>query len=284
MRSRKAPDQGIDYSVVRRYFQTAGGDAAATASYMAHEQNLPQDSVRYRLRKELATIADWLDAVPLQARVLDLGCGAGAWTKIFALRYGPVVGFEQSSSMAEAARTLLAPFPRTTVIEGDVRQDLPDGPFDLIFLGGLCMYLDDTDVVAMLGSLRERLAPGASIILRESTVMEGKLTPAGSYQAVYRSRGLYQELFQRAGFPTQDVRRNYAYTNMEFAVELVEARRRHLRLLPTDSELLGALTWYSLRATAPISFWLLPRLLSKLRVQWPRLQNHFFRLSAPAPD
>ena len=73
-------DQRIDYEVVRRYFQTAGSDTAVTSSYMAHEQNLPQNSVRYRLRKEIETIADWLKAVPREGRVLDLGCGAGTWT------------------------------------------------------------------------------------------------------------------------------------------------------------------------------------------------------------
>ena len=280
MNSSKASGQRIDYKIVQRYFQAAGSKTAATASYMAHEQNLPEDSVRYRLRKEIATVADWFDAVPPTGRVLDLGCGAGSWTKIFANRYDSVVGFEQSSSMVAAARTLLAPFPGAKIIEGDVRKDLPAGPFDLIFLGGLCMYLDDIDTVEMLRSLKDRLASGASIVLRETTVPQGKQTPGGEYQAVYRNVGLYQDLFREAGFPTAGFRRNYAYTNMEVAVELVEARRKHLRFLPGQSSFLGALTWYSLRAIAPLSFWLLPRALSRLQINWPHLQNHFFRLSA----
>ena len=278
MNSHDSSDQRIDYTAVRRYFQAAGSNTAATASSMAHEQNLPEDSVRYRRRKETATIADWLDAVPRAGRVLDLGCGAGAWTKIFADRYDSVVGFEQSSTMAAAARTLLAPFPGAKVVEGDVRKDLPTGPFDLVFLGGLCMYLNDSDAVAMLRSLKERLASGASIVLRESTVPRGKLTLRGDYQAVYRNVSLYQDLFRRAGFPTSEFRRNYAYTSMEVAVELVETRRKSLHFLPAHSPFLGALTWYSLRAVAPLSFWFLPRVLSRLQVEWPRLQNHFFRL------
>lgn len=106
MNRHSSSDQRIDYTVVRRYFQAAGSNAPATASYMAHEQNLPENSVRYRLRKELAMIADWLDAVPGEGRVLDLGCGAGNWSKIFADRYDSVVGIEQSPSMVAAARTL----------------------------------------------------------------------------------------------------------------------------------------------------------------------------------
>jgi SAM-dependent methyltransferase len=281
MRRPGSSDQRIDYTAVRRYFQAAGNNTAATASYMAHEQNLPESSVRYRMRKEIATIADWLDAVPQAGRVLDLGCGAGTWTKIFANRYDGVVGIEQSPSMVAAARTLLARFPNAKIVEGDVRKDLPAGPFDLIFLGGLCMYLNDPDAVAILRSLKARLASGASIILRETTVPKGELIPPGDYQAVYRSVRIYQDLFREAGFPTLEFRRNYAYTSMEVAVELVETRRKNLRFLPAQSPFLGALTWYSLRAIAPLTFWLFPRVLSRLQIDWPRLQNHFFRLRAP---
>ena len=281
MNNPDSTDRQIDYTVVRRYFQTAGSNTAATASYMAHEQNLPQNAVRYRMRKEIATIAGWLDGVPLPGRVLDLGCGAGTWTKIFADRYDRVVGIEQSSSMVKAARALLAPFPGAEIVEGDGRKDLPVGPYDLIFLGGLCMYLNDPDAVALLRSLKGRLASGASIVLRETTVPHGTLTPRGDYQAVYRSVILYQDLFREAGFQASEYRRNYAYTSMEVAVELVEARRNYLRFLPAQSPFLGALTWYALRATAPLTFWLLPRVLPRLQINWPRLQNHFFRLRSP---
>jgi hypothetical protein len=143
------------------------------------------------------------------------------------------------------------------------------------------MYLNDPDAVAMLRSLKDRLASGASIVLRETTVPQGTLTPLGGYQAIYRSVSLYQDLFREAGFQTSEFRRNYAYTSMEVAVELVETRRKHLRFLPAQSPFLGALTWYSLRAIAPLTFWLLPRVLSRLQINWPRLQNHFFRLRSP---
>ena len=49
-------DQRIDYTVVRRYFQAPGSNTAATASYMAHEQNLPENFIRYSMRREIATV------------------------------------------------------------------------------------------------------------------------------------------------------------------------------------------------------------------------------------
>jgi SAM-dependent methyltransferase len=268
----------IDDEAVKRYFDSAKGGTAATVSMMTHEFNLPASAARYRLYKEILTISDWLGAVYDTGRVLDVGCGAGAWTEIFAKRYKTVIGIEQSSLMLEAARERVASLPNVKILEGDGRHDLPEGSFDMIFLGGLCMYLNDHDVMALLHSLKGRLSEGGSIILRESTLHQGVSLSQGEYQAVYRSVNLYRQLFDGAGSFRVEVRRNYGYTNLVTAEELVSLRRRWLPFLPRDSTKLGSLTWWALRGTAPISFWALPRIFSQLSIPWPRLQNHFFRL------
>ena len=165
-----AEDQ-IDDAAVKRYFNaTTEGGTAASISMMAHEHNLPLRAAQFRRRKEIEMIADWLDAVPEPQRVLDIGCGAGAWAETFGKRYPTVVGLEQSPLMVMAARERVAALPNVKILGGDVRTDLPEGPFDLIFVGGLCMYLNDADVVALLRSLRGRLSKRGSILLRESTV------------------------------------------------------------------------------------------------------------------
>lgn len=277
--NRHTPDeQQIDDAAVQRYFDGAQGSTADAVSMMAHEHNLPASAARYRLRQEIRTIEDWLGSVSDSGRVLDVGCGAGAWTEIFARRCGAVVGIERSSLMVNAARERVADLPNVEIIEGDGRKDLPDGPFEMIFLGGLCMYLTDTDVVALLLSLKHRLGEGGSIILRESTVRRGLSTARGEYQAVYRSVGMYRQLFEDAGPFSVEVRRNYGYTSMVTAEELVDLRRKWLPFLPRDASVLGSLTWWALRATTPLSFWALPRLFSRLNIPWPKLENHFFRL------
>ena len=272
-------DQQIDDAVVKRYFDGAGGTAPAAMSMMVHEYNLPSSAVAYRLSKELNTISPWLDMVAKSGRVLDVGCGAGAWVEIFAGRYQSAVGVERSSLMVEDAKRRVAHLSNAQILLGDGRQDLPAGPFELIFLGGLCMYLGDADVVALLRNLKSRLSQGGTIILRESTVREGVQFAEGEYQAVYRSVGLYQKLFQEVGISCVDVRRNSGYTSMEVAEEAVKFRRKWLPFLPKESLLLGDLTWSVLRAASPISFWALPQALSRLNVSWPRLQNHFFKLN-----
>ena len=181
--------------------------------------------------------------------------------------------------MVEDAKKRVAHLSNAQILQGDGRRNLPPGPFELIFLGGLCMYLGDTDVVALLRSLKPRLREGGTIILRETTVREGVLLAKGEYQAVYRSVDLYQKLFEEAGIPCVEVRRNSGYASMLIAEEAVDFRRKWLPLLPKDSLLLGYLTWWALRVGSPVSFWALPQVLSRLNVPWPTLQNHFFKLN-----
>jgi len=271
-------EQQIDDATVKRYFENAKAGTAATVSMMTHEYNLPPSAAKYRFHKEMRIINDWLNAVHDSGRVLDVGCGAGTWTEIFAERYKTVIGIEQSSMMVKAAMEKVAHLPNVKILQGDGRNDLPEGSFDMIFLGGLCMYLNDLDVIALLNSLKNRLVEGGTIILRESTVQHGVSLARGEYQAVYRSVNLYRQLFKGAGSFRVEVRRNWGYTNLVTAEALVDLRRKWLPFLPRDFTLLGTLTWYTLRWTAPISFWLMPRILSKLGITWPRLQNHFFRL------
>ncbi len=271
-------EQQIDDATVQRYFNGAGGSTAAAISMMAHEHNLPTSAAQYRLSQEIRTIRDWLDSVRDSGRVLDVGCGAGAWAEIFAGRYKAVIGIERSSMMVKAARKRVADLPNVEIFEGDGRDNLPEGPFEMIFLGGLCMYLSDANVVALLYSLKHHLSEGGSIILRESTVRQGVSLARGEYQAIYRSVKMYHQLFKNAGLFSLEVRRNYGYTSMVTAEELVDMRRKWLPFLPKDSPMLGSLIWWALRVTTPISLWALPRLFSLLNIPWPKLQNHFFRL------
>ncbi len=272
-------EDSIDYESVQRYFDDAAEGASAAASYMAHEHDLPGDAVRYRFAVEQRTIGSWLNAVASSATVLDVGCGAGSWTTVFAERYARVIGIEGSHSMVQAARQQTRNLPNVEILEGDVRADLPDCDAQLAFLGGLCMYLNDDDVVTLLQDLKARVGGCGAIVLRESTVPKMRRRAGGDYQAVYRTVADYHQLFARAGFSKPETRRNYGYTSMEIAIELVEARRKWLSALPKQSTVLGAMTWWSLRLTSPVSLWVAPRALQRLNVAWPGLQNHFFRLT-----
>lgn len=268
----------LNNSAIKRYFDDTKRGSATSVSMMTHEYNFPKSAATYRLRKEQRTIRNWLYDVDSSGSVLDVGCGAGTWVEVFAKRYNKVIGIDQSDMMVKAAKEKLGHLSNVTIIKGDVRDNLPKGPFDMIFLGGLCMYLNDTDVVELLDALKSRLSDNGTIILRESTTFKGKSYAQGQYQAVYRSVNFYNDLFNFSGAFHVDIQRNYGYTNLVTAEELVNLRRKWLPLLPKDSITYDSLTWWVLRVMEPISFWALPKILAQFNIPWPILQNHFFRL------
>ena len=187
----------LDYEVVRAYWDDAADDAAS-ASYMVHEHGLPTDCVDHRFALERAVVDRWFAALGPTASVLDIGCGAGAWTELFAQRYGRVVGVDASDGMLAAARRRLAEQSNVELVRGDALTVALDGEFHGVLLGGLLMYLDRADAVALLVRLGQ-LAPKGRIILRESGVRAGVEVKTGTYQVAYRSLQEYEAMAAEAG-------------------------------------------------------------------------------------
>ena len=260
-------EERIDPTVVRRYFE-AIGTAASAASSMAHARKLPVAASLYRKECELTTLKPWLDAVPKTATVLDAGCGDGYWTAVFSARYRRVVAMDQSPAMIAAARDQVSGLQNVEILSGDITSDLPHERFDLIFAGGVCMYLNDADVEALLRSFCDRLTERGVIILRESTVRVGRRALHGDYQVIYRNVDAYRDLCHRSRTHLKEVRKNIGYERFEIAADIADA-------IPGRS----LWVWPTLRAIAPLSFVALPRFMDLTGVAWPRLQNHFFLLT-----
>jgi SAM-dependent methyltransferase len=268
-------EANIDYAVVRRYWDEAAAQAFS-ASYMAHEQGLPDDCVRYRFEKERATVDAWFASAREHESVLDLGCGAGTWPIHFASQFSRVVGVEQSEKMVEAARSRLAALANVEIINADVVAIDLDERFDCIFLGGLLMYLNRGDVVAVLRRLPALLKPGGRIVLRESTVRHGVEPKTGSYQVVYRSCAEYTTIIGEGRLALERVELNAGYAAMETAVAIVDALRTLPVLRSREPSIVGRPVWRALRAAGPLGFKIVPGLLERIGITWPHLQNHFF--------
>jgi len=266
----------LDYRAVRRYWDSAASDAAA-ASYMAHEQGLPQSCVRHRFAAERAIVEPWLESLTTESTLLDVGCGAGAWTTLFARRYRHVVGIDLSAKMLAAAQTRLKDQQNVELIEGDALDVPLNGPFDGAFLGGVLMYLNREDAVRLLTRLR-LLIPNGPLIIRESTIREGTEVKNGEYHVVYRSPAEYTEIAQQAGLQVTDIKRNRGYADMEIAVELVNLLRRIPPIKRRQPALIGRPLWHALRLTAPLTLKLIPRSIEATKINWPHLTNHFMKL------
>jgi len=271
-------DHRLDYEEVRAYWEAAA-QQAESASYMAHEQGLPRGCVEHRFALERAVIDRWFAGLGPTDSVLDVGCGAGAWTELFAQRYGRVVGVDASVSMLAAARRRLAGHGNVELLQGDALTVPLDGEFQGVLLGGLLMYLDRADAVALLIRLGQ-LAPKGRIILRESGIRAGVEVTTGTYQVVYRSLQEYEAMAAEAALRVVAVERNRGYAHMEIAVALVNFTRRLPPLARRDPARVGGPLWRFLRATAPVTLGFFPRAIEAVGLEWPHLTNHFLLLDA----
>lgn len=273
---RGSREASISYDVVRRYWNEAAVRSAFSASYMAHEQGLPDDCVRYRFEKESAVVGQWFKDLPSSGSILDVGCGAGTWLMHFAGKYDHITGVEQSENMVESARKNLAKVPNVQLFCTDALSFEPTEKFDGIFLGGLLMYLNRADVVTLLRRLDTLLKPGGRIVIRESSVRIGVEAKTGDYQVVYRSPGEMTTLIGESGLDLQHTELNAGYAAMEVAVNLVNRLRGLPGLRSRNVAILGKVVWSALRFTEPLTLKLTPLILKKLGVSWPHLQNHFY--------
>ncbi|MGH9077782.1 MAG: class I SAM-dependent methyltransferase [Acidimicrobiales bacterium] len=271
-----AEDRHLDYARVRAYWEEAAREPDA-ASYMAHEQGLPPACVEHRFALERAVVDLWFADLGPRSAVLDAGCGAGAWTELFAQRYRRVVGVDASAGMLAAAANRLKGRTNVELHRADALTVTLDGPFDGVLLGGLMMYLDRPDAVALLMRLAE-LAPHGRIILRESGVRSGVEHHTGAYQVAYRSVIEYRSMAAEAHLRVVAVERNRGYADMEIAVALVDLVRRLPLLARRDPALVGGPLWRVLQATAPLSLGALPRAIEAVGAAWPHLTNHFILL------
>ncbi len=280
MGSDRGREHELDYDRIRAYWEEAAQDAES-ASYMAHDQGMPADCIEHRFALERAVVDGWFAGLSPAASVLDVGCGAGAWTELFAGRYGRVVGVDASSGMVDATRRRLAGRRNVEVLQGDARTVPIDGTFQGVLLGGLLMYLDRADAVALLVRLGA-LAPDGRIVLRESGVRDGVEVKSGKYQVAYRSVAEYEAMAAEAGLRVTAVKRNRGYAHMEIALSLVDLARRLPLLGRRPPALVGGPLWRVLRATAPLTLELIPRAIETVGIAWPHLTNHFLLLESAA--
>lgn len=200
----------IDPDKVREFWESR----AATLGQVAFESiaNLEQDpqNLRLKIDDETRKVFDWLP--PLQGlRVLDLGAGVGQWSFRLADRgAAEVVAVEYASGLVEIGRAEVARRQCRTVrfVESSAEAYEADRPFDLVFISGLFVYLNDDQADRLLARLPAMVAPGGTLLLRDGTgrfarheIDDRPSAHLGrNYSATYRTREQYIAAVQARGF------------------------------------------------------------------------------------
>ena len=264
----------LDYATVSRYWSKA--KSSIMGPYMMDGFGFPASAGSYRFDAEREIVERLIFNASNNSggAVLDLGSGVGFWAEYFAQRFGKVIAIEASVSLYEAMVARCSQYANATLLNDDVLAFEPEDRYSVIFLGGALMYLNESDVIALLERVTPFLEPRGIVLCRESTVRSGTLTRQGDYQVVYRSVQTYSSLFGKCGLSVDHVELNTPYFLMQMGCEFIKKWKANvpgpLQALP----LVGGLTYRVLRMGGAG----LTRLPGALGIDFPRLTNHFFVL------
>lgn len=139
-----------------------------------------------------------LAALPVHAKVLDLGCGTGALLQEFGAAGHDAVGLDIAEQLLRDSRQRFGGAPPAAVYDGQ-RFPLASGQFTAV-----CTYVvlnhitDETQLRAVLAEVWRILAPGGRLLAIEQLRHRTRQEPWR--HACRRSAADWQALFSEAGF------------------------------------------------------------------------------------
>jgi tRNA (cmo5U34)-methyltransferase len=119
-------------------------------------------------------------------RVLDLGAGTGLMSAAVLARYpdAELVLVDGAAEMLEQARERLPSGSATTVV-ADLREALPDGPFDAVVSALAIHHLEDHDKRDLFARVNDALCPGGVFVNAEH-VTGASPRLASAYRSMWR--------------------------------------------------------------------------------------------------
>lgn len=174
--------------------------------------NLEQDpeNLKLKIRDEVDKVFDWLPDLKGK-RVVDLGAGVGQWSFRFAERMAnqvTAVEFTESLSRLGVEEAQKRQCTNVEFIVSPAEQFRSDTPYDVVFISGLFVYLNDDQADLLINNLPTLCHPDTVVLLRDGTGIAGRHEIndqfsdhlQANYSATYRTREQYKSLFEKAGF------------------------------------------------------------------------------------
>jgi SAM-dependent methyltransferase len=143
--------------------------------------------------EEAANFTQWVgeEIRPfISGRVLEVGCGAGTYTQLFAGWADAVVAVDIDPGFASATARRFAENPKVQVQEGDARRLPALGKFDTIVMLDVLEHIEDD--VGTLAALRDMLTESGAIVLKVPALpaLYGALDAAIGHYRRYTRRSL----------------------------------------------------------------------------------------------
>jgi 2-polyprenyl-3-methyl-5-hydroxy-6-metoxy-1,4-benzoquinol methylase len=141
-------------------------------------------------------------------KVLEVGCGTGLFTEMFATSGAHLVAVDISGDLLEKARTRGLPTERVRFIEKQFEDCLVDGPFDAVIGSSILHHLDLSVAVPRIYEL---LRPGGVMVFAEPNMLNPQILLQKNIPWLKRLLGdspdetafvriLFRRLLMRVGF------------------------------------------------------------------------------------
>jgi ubiquinone/menaquinone biosynthesis C-methylase UbiE len=100
-------------------------------------------------------------------RILDLGCGGGYLTVVLQDVFpdAEIVGIDRSPESLATAERQPRLGPKTSFVLADFQEMMPAGPFDLVYISMVLMYVRELE--PLMERIYEQMAPGGTIWVKD---------------------------------------------------------------------------------------------------------------------
>jgi len=133
----------------------------------------------------------------------DLGGGVGLWSEYFSEHVNKVTLVEREEKFIELAKQKIDNI-NIEIIHADVVDfDTKENSFDVIFISGVTLYLDDEYLILLMNKVKNYLKPNGIFIHRDAYGISQKFLLDSKksenlkldYSALYRTRQEYDDVF-----------------------------------------------------------------------------------------
>lgn len=200
------------YSNVQNFWNERGNQTKKHLyNYVMFLDDNPEVAIeRDRMEKQRMNELLLIDS---NTRVLDVGCGVGRWGEYFCEKGAYYVGIDGNSKMIEYAESNLKQYTNKKLIvsnlqnmENILEEKQEFSNFDIIFVSGVFMYLNDDDCFKVMQTMANKASKNATICIIESMSNTERLTLDNfysgdlkqDYSAIYRTISEYKDLMSKA--------------------------------------------------------------------------------------
>ena len=197
-------NENIDTDSVKKFFDERANkkvDNLMVITSFQEEENLNQRQI-----EESEVLLDNIDFNG--KKVIEIGCGLGRWADFFHDKCDVYLGIDYSENLIQIAKENYnfdnCYFQEMSAFDMDIDKFIVKPPFDIIFIAGVLIYLNDDDIHTMIKEINKIAAENKVIYIRETiSTLDTRLTLKDfysedldvEYNAIYRTEDELLEFF-----------------------------------------------------------------------------------------